>query len=87
MDVADWRKYILREALRRHGFWRTFRRGRVVSRENAKIAELQRDGTFWTHTTEEFLQAVENAGFTVLDCHKAYRGCSDVILCRKLAKP
>jgi hypothetical protein len=84
VDVADWRKYLLRESLRRHGLWRTVRafwRGRVVARENAKIAELQRDGTFWTHTPEEFLKAVEDAGFTVLKHYTAYRGCSDVALC------
>jgi ubiquinone/menaquinone biosynthesis C-methylase UbiE len=88
MSVADWRKYLLRESLRRHGLRRTvyaFWRGRVVARENAKIAELQRNGTFWTHTTEEFLQAVASAGFTVLDHYTAYRGCSDVVLCRKYA--
>jgi ubiquinone/menaquinone biosynthesis C-methylase UbiE len=86
VDVADWRNYLLRESLRRHGLWRTvsaFWRGRVVARENAKIAELQRNGTFWTHTTEEFRQAVEAAGFTVLKHCTAYRGCSDVALCRK----
>jgi ubiquinone/menaquinone biosynthesis C-methylase UbiE len=84
MDVADWRRYLLRESLRRHGLGRTlsaFWRGRVVARENAKIAELQRDGIFWMHTTVEFRQAVEDAGFTVLHLATAYRGCSDVAVC------
>lgn len=86
MRVWDWQIAIGWHLLRKHGLRRTleiFKEGKEVSRQNAYIRNLQKDGTFWTHTHAEFCQSVRSAGFEIIHNHPTYRGVSDLVVLRK----
>lgn len=86
MRVWDWQIAIGWHLLRKHGFRRTleiFKEGKEVSRQNAHIRDMQKQGAFWTHTHEEFCEAVKSAGFEIIHSHPTYRGVSDLVVVRK----
>lgn len=64
--------------------WQIFREGKEVSRQNAFIRQMQKDGTFWTHTYEEFKDNIQQTGFEILDGGITFRGVSDWVLARKI---
>jgi SAM-dependent methyltransferase len=88
MDVADWRKYLF-SSLRKekgligalHVFWR----GREIATQNTAIFKAQKDGVYWTHTSEELASAVAENGFEIVRQKPVYRGYSDLLVCRARA--
>lgn len=80
VKVLDWQIAVGSAMVRTHGLKKTIevmRRGKEVSRQNRKISELQRDGTYWTHAHQEFVDAVSGAGFAVQAAGTTFRGISD----------
>ena len=80
LDIPDWRKYLVKINIKKHGFFKTIDllwRGRVIARENIKIAEKQKSGEYWTHTSEEFLLALNKNKLDIIDAAVLYRGYSD----------
>ncbi len=87
MEVADWRNYLFKHLCRENGLLETLKilwRGRQIARENRKIARLQRHGKYWMHSPDQFRGAVETAGFQILKQELVYRGCSDLIIAKKI---
>lgn len=88
MNVRDWARYLLAESLRANGVWHTaglFVRCGQVRRQNRRVAECQREGTYWTHNLSEFRAVFEAAGIEVLCASNIlYRGYDDLIVGRKL---
>ena len=87
VNVLDWQIAIGWRMIRKHGLRKTLqimREGKEVSRQNAKIRQMQRNGLFWMHSHEEFCQAVEDAGFEILKNQICFRGVSDFVVARKL---
>lgn len=86
MNVADWRSFLFQSSRRQHGLVETLRkfwRGRVVAGANHEITRRQSAGEFWTHSHEEFVAAIRQAGFEVLRHEQAYRGYSDMVICQR----
>lgn len=88
INVLDWQMAIGWHMLRKYGLRKTmnvFRQGKEVSRQNAYIRQKQRNGTFWTHSHQEFCDAIEAAGFELLTDRVTFRGVSDLAVVRKKA--
>lgn len=86
VNVLDWQLALSMRLIRRYGLRKTleiFREGKEVSRQNAYIRSMQKNGTFWTHSHEEFCQAVQHAGFEVEYSQTCFRGISDLVVARK----
>lgn len=86
MNIGDWARFLFRESYRQRGLARTiqhFIRGRVITRENRRIAAAQRVGTYWKHALSEYRMAFETAGFRVTGARAAYRGYSDIVQAQK----
>ena len=86
VKVLDWQLAIGWHLLRNYGLKKTLeilREGKEVSRQNAYIRDMQRKGTFWTHSHEEFCQAVVEAGFEIQSSRTCFRGISDFVVARK----
>ena len=86
MKVLDWQLALGSHLVFRHGLRKTleiFREGREVSKQNAYIRKMQQRGEFWTHSHEEFCEAVSNAGFEIQYQTTCYRGISDLVVVRK----
>lgn len=84
--VWDWQWAIGKHLLLKHGPKKTLdimRQGKEVSKQNAYIREMQKNGTYWTHTHDEFVGAVQAAGFEVVEARTAFRGISDWVRVRK----
>ncbi len=85
MRVYDWAQYLFRSMCRSIGLKQTvevFIRGRNIARQNRRIAIMQRDGRYWTHTAQEFHSALRAAGFSIESHRVCYRGYSDFVICR-----
>ncbi len=87
MDTSDWKEYLRRELIREHGWlkamtimWRT----RGIFGANKKISEMQRAHQYWTHSGDEFADAFRSAGFLIERRDIVYRGCSDLLIARKM---
>ena len=86
VNVLDWQLAIGWQLLRRYGLRQSLqilREGKEVSRQNAYIRNMQRKGVFWTHSHEEFCQAVTASGLEILHHQKCFRGISDLVIARK----
>ena len=86
LNVKDWAAYLFVESIRKHGLAHTlglFYRGRAIAKHNRHISRFQRTGAYWTHGQSTFRKVFEQAGFEVVSCECAYRGYSDIIVCRK----
>lgn len=80
MDVSDWRSYIFRDLVSREGLLKavhTLWRGRMVASSNHAIREQQDAGRYWVHSSDEFVQALQMAGFEVREHGLCYRDYSD----------
>jgi ubiquinone/menaquinone biosynthesis C-methylase UbiE len=87
MDTDDWKQYLRRELIRERGGIKAMAimwKARGIFRANKKISEMQQAGTYWTHTGDEFATAFRNAGFSVERQDTVYRGCSDLLIARKI---
>jgi len=74
--------------LRRHGLMKMLeimREGREVSRQNDYIRRMQAQGVYWTHSHQEFCDAVRAAGFEIKTAKKTFRGYSDLVVAQKTA--
>lgn len=86
MNVADWRAYIFRGLVRRQGILKavhTLWRGRIVAQSNHAIRDQQDAGRYWTHSTEEFVDAIRAEGFEIREHGRCYRDYSDWALAIK----
>lgn len=86
VNVLSWQVAIGKHLLQTYGWKKTmniFRQGKEVSKQNRYIRHMQRNGTFWLHSHEEFLEAVECAGFNISDSGVTFRGASDWVTVRK----
>ena len=88
MNVADWRKYLFSSLRKEKGvigalgvFWQ----GREIATQNTAIFKAQKDGVYWTHTSEELASAVTENGFEIVRQKPVYRGYSDLLVCRASA--
>ncbi len=83
LDVGKWRGIIFGDLVRQRGLPQALQvlwRARDFTSQNQTIAQLQRNGTFWIHSHEEFLSAVEEAGFEVREHRIVFEGDSDLVL-------
>ena len=79
--VFNWQLAIGWHLLTQHGLAKTLeimREAKTVSKQNRLLSQMQRRGELWTHTPEAFQQAVEQAGFTILESRRCFRGISDL---------
>lgn len=86
VNVRSWQLAIGWHLLRHYGLRKTLqilKEGKEVSRQNAYIRDMQRQGIFWTHTHDEFCEAVHQAGFEIEHHRLCFRGVSDLVLARK----
>lgn len=86
LNMWDWQLAIGWHLLRTHGLRQSLeilRDGKIVSRQNQYIRQMQQNGTFWTHSHTEFCEAVETAGFSVMSSGTTFRGYSDLVLACK----
>jgi ubiquinone/menaquinone biosynthesis C-methylase UbiE len=86
LDVGAWRRFIVRACVANIGWPQTLLRlvrGRAVARENQRIAMMQKEGRYWTHSLETFSQAVEASGLRVIRKKEVYRGDSDLVVAVK----
>ena len=86
VNVLSWQIAIGWHLLRKYGLKKTLEimhEGKEVSQQNAYIRKMQLSGDFWTHTHEEFLEAVRKAGFEILESNTTFRGVSDFVVARK----
>ena len=69
-----------------YGWKKTFqvlREAKIISQQNRAIRKKQIDGTYWTHSQEEFLDTLNRVGFEVLQAGRTYRNISDWAMVRK----
>lgn len=86
VNVLDWQLALSWRLLIKYGplkTWEIFRKGREVSRQNTYIRDMQQQGIFWSHTHEEFCQAVQDVGFEIIRSKPVFRGYSDLVVVRK----
>ncbi len=57
---------------------------REVVRQNRLTRVAQDSGRYWTHTTQQFGDTLEKVGFQLERLEQAYRGYSDLAICKKL---
>ena len=85
VQLLDWAVYMVRSSIRTRGFWATaklFKKNLGGARQNRRGARGQADGRYWLHSTEEFGEILEDAGFAVRDLRPCYRGYSDLAICQ-----
>ena len=88
VNVIDWQLAIGWHLISKYGLSKTlqiFREGKPVSQQNRYIRKMQAEGKLWTHSTEEFCQTIEKAGFEVLASRTCFRGLSDMAIVTKRA--
>ena len=86
VNVLSWQLAIGLHLIRNYGFRKTMeilQQGKEVSRQNAYIRKMQDRGIYWTHSHQEFCEAVSQSGFEILSAKKAFRGISDQVIARK----
>ena len=86
VNLLSWQWSIGWHLLANYGLqktWEIMREGREVSRQNGYIRDMQRKGVYWTHSHQEFCQAVEKAGFEIRTAKKTFRGISDLVVAQK----
>lgn len=87
LNVRDWASYLFMEAAHKYGLIGAlglFYRGRAIAKHNRHISKNQRAGVYWTHDPQAFRNVFEQAGFEIIACEEAYRGYSDIVVCRKV---
>lgn len=85
-NTLDWALYVLKEAIkarRVRRYVKTLVQGREVVRQNRRTMKGQKTGRYWLHSTEEFGQCLESAGFGVSELGRCYRDYADLAVCTK----
>jgi ubiquinone/menaquinone biosynthesis C-methylase UbiE len=86
VNVLHWQWAIGSRLIRTYGMLKTLKilkAGKAVSKQNKAIRKLQDEGTYWTHTHEEFCTAIEEASFTILEHETTFRTISDLAVVTK----
>ncbi|NRB47970.1 MAG: class I SAM-dependent methyltransferase [Saprospiraceae bacterium] len=86
MNVFAWRMAIGWHLISQYGLAETlkiFKHAKVVGKQNAYIRLMQKNGKYWTHSHEEFCQAIEVAGFSIEQASICFRGDCDLVFARK----
>ena len=86
MNIMGWKLAISWHLLRRYGLQKTlevFQESKVVAKQNAYIRSMQQNGTYWTHSHEDFCRTIEQAGFTIESASVCFRGDCDLVMARK----
>ena len=86
MHVFSWKIAMAWHLIRTYGLQKTleiFREAKAVAEQNAYIRTMQRNGSFWTHSHEEFCAAVIEAGFHIESHTICFRGNCDLVMARK----
>lgn len=86
MNLFSWRLAIASHLVRNYGLRKTFKifhEAKSVSKQNAYIRSMQQNGTYWTHTNDEFCGAVEQAGFEIEVSDTCFRGDCDFVVAVK----
>ncbi|NRB53897.1 MAG: methyltransferase domain-containing protein [Saprospiraceae bacterium] len=86
MNLRAWTLALAWSMLRKHGLRTTLKvlkEAKAVSQQNAYIRENQQNGTFWTHSHEQFCEAVLEAGFLIENASVCFRGDCDLVIARK----
>ena len=88
-DTTEWTSFLVKSNARSLGVFRTLRvllnEGRVISRANRRIADAQRSGIYWQHSTEQWRETLETIGFELNSVRPVYRGYSDLAYGRRPA--
>ena len=83
LEMGDWIRFFIPHLLRDLGLFGTLRAiwgSREVLRQNRRIRRMQDDGTYWLHSHEEFVAAVQGAGFSLERSEVCFQGCSDLVI-------
>jgi hypothetical protein len=83
--TLDWAIYLFKESMKsgRIGeYAKGLLEGRDVVKQNRQSAKGQSTGRYWLHSTEDFGQSLEMAGFIVDELFPCYRGYADLAVCR-----
>ena len=86
LSVLPWQWATGKHLLWNHGWKKTleiFRAGNVISQHHRRIRKMQRRGVCWAHSHQEFIQAVQAAGFHIEESGITFRGASDWVRVRK----
>jgi ubiquinone/menaquinone biosynthesis C-methylase UbiE len=86
MKVAEWTSFILSSSVQEAGLAQTILRlwkGRHAISQNSAIRANQLTGTYWLHHSRDFVSALREAGFEVLESGICYRGYCDFAVCMK----
>ena len=84
-NVNDWVWYLFKESFKSSGLVSTikfFNENWEAARQNKRTQEAQEQGNYWVHDTEEFGDALEDAGFYVEELASCYRDYSDIAVCK-----
>lgn len=88
VNVFNWQLAISWHLIRNYGLRKTlkiFSEAKEVSRQNTYIRNMQKNGTYWTHSHQEFIEAINDAGFKIIESKLTFRGISDLVVVRKLS--
>ena len=83
--TLDWAIYLFRESMKsgRIGeYAKGLVAGRDVVKQNRRSTKGQITGRYWLHSTEDFCESLEVAGFIVDELFSCYRGYADLAVCR-----
>lgn len=86
MKVAEWTRFILSNSVQEAGLTQTILRlwkGRHAISQNSAIRANQLTGKYWLHHSRDFVSALREAGFEVLESGICYRGFCDFAVCVK----
>ena len=86
VNVLKWQMAIGWRLLNDYGWKKTLEllnKGKEISFQNRQIRKAQANGTYWTHSHEEFCQAIEKAGFEIVESRYCFRKISDMVMARR----
>ncbi|MFK7914226.1 MAG: class I SAM-dependent methyltransferase [Pseudomonadales bacterium] len=86
MKVGGWALELTKAAYAEKGWkgvFQLYRQAPELIRQNSTGSKMQDEGGYWTHSTNEFLAALKQAGFSVLHSGTCYRDACDFALVRK----
>lgn len=88
INIFAWRKFLISHLWQQYGLKKTLQillRSRQVSKQNKRVRDLQKNGIYWTHTHQEFLNAVKSVGFDIIRNDVVFKGDSDLVVAVKPA--
>ena len=86
MNLFSWRFAIGKHLVKTYGIGKTleiFNKAKAVGQQNRYIRKMQKEGVFWTHSHEEFVDTVQEIGFEVEHQEICFKGDCDLVVARK----